>query len=430
MKKYSRFNLSFIHEGQNIVFNSFSKEFLMLNPFLFQLLEACKESEGWEELKTVHPDFYHHLAEKGFIVDAAIDETEKLRKKVEAIAYNRERFMLIINPTMNCNFKCWYCYESHIKNSRINDKTFDKIKKFITHTLYENEVLKHFHLSFFGGEPLLYYKKLVQPLMDFTKEQTEKKNVVLETSFTTNGYLINEEMLEHFKGYKEHLFFQITLDGNKEEHDKVRYVSKNKGSYQEIIHNIKKLVRSEIVVHTRFNITQSNISSIKGIAEDFYEVEDKYHPFLDFSFHKVWQEKADLETEIRGAVDFFRKKGFTATFNVDANLVENPCYADKEGSAVINYDGNLFKCTARDFTKNNSEGVMDEQGIPKWNKKNVRRRNIKFKNKPCLSCAIQPICNEGCSQQALENFDRDYCVVEESGMTKEEKVRNLFLSHL
>lgn len=41
-----------------------------------------------------------------------------------------------------------------------------------------------------------------------------------------------------------------------------------------------------------------------------------------------------------------------------------------------------------------------------------RRMNAKFKNKPCLTCKIMPLCNGGCSQHAIEHFEakEEYCV--------------------
>jgi len=35
---------------------------------------------------------------------------------------------------------------------------------------------------------------------------------------------------------------------------------------------------------------------------------------------------------------------------------------------------------------------------------------FKFKNPPCLTCTILPICNGQCSQKALEKAGTDYCI--------------------
>lgn len=54
------------------------------------------------------------LVTEGFIVDDIVDERDEFIKSALAIEKNDTSFHLIINPTINCNFHCWYCYESHI----------------------------------------------------------------------------------------------------------------------------------------------------------------------------------------------------------------------------------------------------------------------------------------------------------------------------
>jgi uncharacterized protein len=45
--------------------------------------------------------------------------------------------------------------------------------------------------------------------------------------------------------------------------------------------------------------------------------------------------------------------------------------------------------------------------------------NIKFKNKPCLSCRILPICNGGCSQHAIEMSGQEYCIYDGNDIQKD-----------
>jgi uncharacterized protein len=155
---------------------------------------------------------------------------------------------------MNCNFKCWYCYETHIKNSKLSEQVLSNIKQFITQTAVAP--LKHFTLSFFGGEPLLYFKKDVIPIIEHFTNECKQKDIDFNISFTTNGYLINQEFITFFKERNLSCFFQITFDGYKEQHDKVRFIHDNKGSYETIIYNIKMLVNNGFRVRLRINYTE------------------------------------------------------------------------------------------------------------------------------------------------------------------------------
>jgi len=120
------------------------------------------------------------------------------------------------------------------------------------------------------------------------------------------------------------------------------------------------------------------------------------------------------DLSIAPAVDAFMSVGFEVRSGAtNLNNVVESCYADKINSAVINYNGEVFKCTARDFTTENSLGTLEGDGTIKWKSEYEQRQNAKFKNPPCLECRLLPICNGGCSQHAYENLDNNkggYCV--------------------
>ncbi len=203
------------------------------------------EREGIEQLEEVHPDFYHHLINTGFIIPLDTDEVEKVKILVRNIDQeNDNSYHIIINPTMNCNFKCWYCYETHIKKSKITENDLSKVKKFISSVLNKPN-LEYFSLSWFGGEPLLYFNETVLPVLEYVAPIIEKKKLGFSSDFTTNGLLITQEILNQCKKHGVN-DFQITLDGHRDRHNEVRFVSKERGSYDEIVKNIKLAVKNEL----------------------------------------------------------------------------------------------------------------------------------------------------------------------------------------
>ena len=51
---------------------------------------------------------------------------------------------------------------------------------------------------------------------------------------------------------------------------------------------------------------------------------------------------------------------------------------------VINYNADIYKCTARDFTKQNRARYIDDEGELIWENDYLERRMVsKFQNKPC-----------------------------------------------
>jgi len=408
--KASRFNVPINYEGCVILYNSFKDNFILLDPKLYELFIKSVSEDKISNLIDSHPDFYNTLKINGQIIDKNIDEILELKKVSEKKDNDDSRFQLTINPTTNCNFKCWYCYENHNKNSKMSFNIQKNVLLFIDNLLKSDKLIRNFHISFFGGEPLLYFHECVLPIMTKSKEICQNYNVMFSTSFTTNGFLINQNIATELKKYfVEHI--QITLDGHEKEHNLIRRNKNGSGSYKKIIENIFLLSKNSIKVFIRINYSNKNIENIKNIAQDFLHFDTNALEYITFSFHKVWQEKDTkiLRDRVIDNINYFRELGFKATSNLIPNYVFNPCYADKRNHALINFNGDVFKCTARDFKTENKEGVLTENGI-QWNEKYYDRLNIKFKNIPCMDCIIMPICNGGCSQHAIENRGKNYCV--------------------
>ena len=418
------FNLFFPYDGYQIGYNSFSNEYIILEEMLFDMYMAAKMSNNFQDLKDVHSDFHELLCGKGFLVQDVVDEVQQVIDLSRQIDNDDTRYELHINPTMNCNFKCWYCYETHIKDSKMDENTLKKTKAFINKILTEKKNLREFSLSWFGGEPLLYFHKVVAPLLEYGCKESDRRGIAFSSGMTTNGLLIDDKVIRIAKENKLH-FFQITLDGNRERHDKVRFISEGKGSYEKIVANIITLADHQINVHVRINISAETLAGINDIASDFCHVSDEARPYLRFDLHKVWQVGEDLDEAINEKRLYFREKGFRVHSGTH-DTVLNSCYGDHRNHAVLNYNGETFKCTARDFTTTNSEGVLAEDGAINWNEKYEKRLASKFKNKPCLECAILPMCGGGCSQQALEHEGVDYCVNDFDENKKLQLVKNKF----
>lgn len=423
----SKFNISIPYEGKYVFSNTFTQKFLLIEPLLMELVNAISSKEEIAELQQIHPDFYSSLLSNGFIVDTDVDEINKVRELIHSVDNIDNFYHLMINPTMNCNFKCWYCYESHIKGSKVSPDTLSKIKKYIFNIFNEKTSIEYFHLSFFGGEPLLNYEDVVLPIMDYTHETANQFKKPLVISFTTNGFLINDRMAEDFVKYGVRSL-QISFDGNKENHDQTRFVTKTKGSYDVIVNNLKLLVSKRIKVALRVNYTEKNLHGLEEILTSFSDLTEEDKKCITLSMNKVWQETAPNLFKI---VDAFQEKarefGFVIPDALEANTVINSCYADKRNQSVINYNGDVYKCNARDFTKDRREGVLKDGHI-EWSDKYEERMNIKLKNKPCLECPILPVCGGGCSQKAIENVGVDYCVHDFDEKKKKDLILGMFLS--
>ena len=115
-------------------------------------------------------------------------------------------------------------------------------------------------------------------------------------------------MIANFKKYDLN-FFQITLDGNKAKHNEVRFVNKKRGSYEEIIDNIKLLTLHEFSVNVRINFTKDTLIGLDEVSEDLQNCNKE---FLSIEMHQVWQTKKDndrtLDLEFENKIKDIKRK--------------------------------------------------------------------------------------------------------------------------
>lgn len=271
----------------------------------------------------------------------------------------------------------------------MSEHTLKNAENFIENVITQNKEIKYLYLSFFGGEPLLYFDKIVKSLMEKADEICKRNEVKCFYSFTPNGYLINSNSLEFFNKF-DFVSFQITLDGGKEFHDKVRYVTPEKGSYERIIENIKSLSRIGCRVTVRINYTSENIDSVGSIFNDFKDLSEEERQLIHIDFHRVWQDSAvvDIDQKVFDAIKKLKNNSLDAS-KVMLDNVRYPCYADKQNGALINYNADVFRCSARDFANFPRDGYLTDNGDIVWenDSQNVRM-DCKFKNAPCLECRI------------------------------------------
>lgn len=407
------------YENTYILYKSFHETSVVIEEPLKMLLELG----DWQHLEYVHPTFYAYLVEKGFLVNDDIDESKAVIAEWEDEDTDKSVYTITVNPTMDCNMRCWYCYEEHIKGSAMNDSTLHSLMKLISKKI-EDEKLKVIHLKFFGGEPLMYFHEIVSPLMEEVKTLCCKYNKKYSISFTTNGFLLTEDMLDNLKNYETDypISFQISLDGNKTKHNKIKFLSKQKDTYSVILNNLVSALYKGMFLRLRLNCTTQNVYSFVDVANELRILPDNLKKLVVVDPHQVWQDYKNDNPEFREALIAIRKAFVDAGFFVKEDKKINPerCYADKGDGCVINYNGDVFSCTARKFTEENREGILSENGDVVWNERKDLRMQKRFGNTTCKKCTIYPLCHGKCSQYKLETAGKNGCLCE---YTQEEKER-------
>ena len=146
--------------------------------------------------------------------------------------------------TEDCCLKCTYCYETHKTKKRMTFETGKQIVDCLFDMYDANEPdgfinhdTKSIILEFIGGEPMLEIKLIGQIVDYFWRKALERRHIWADTfkvSMTSNGVLFfTPEVQEYLEKYGSKTNITVTIDGDKEMHDKCRKHHDGSGSWEE-----------------------------------------------------------------------------------------------------------------------------------------------------------------------------------------------------
>lgn len=421
--KLSKYSFVIKRGPDYVLYNCWTEKMGVLE----ERLKEWLESGDVDRIQNIHPEFYDYLLREKFIVDNEVNEAEEVIKKWKEEEEKEDCLNIIVNSTLACNMRCWYCYEKHRENTELTSETILALLNLIRKKVIRPE-LKRVHIAFFGGEPLLSFEKSVWPLLSQVDELCMQYGKLFSTNFITNSYLLSEDIL--FKLESLHLSnaisFQITLDGNEETHNKVRHLASGKGSYQKILSNIRMTLDHQMLVVLRLNCAGYNIRTFVDVLTDMKDWPEENKRLITVDLQRVWQDAPrtdmDMPTEQKKLRELFLREGFHV--NELKHIDISRCYADKANDIVVNYNGDLYKCTARDFIPENSEGKLLPNGEMKWNEKRKLREQLKYGNQACMACRIYPLCHGNCSQVKIETQGQCGCIRNYSDLYKTKIIRD------
>lgn len=402
-----------------VLYNSAQDEWLAMRPDVARLYVAHEDNP--DALREIHPELYAYLCQHGFLIEENSDEAASLVERWDTSEREARTYSVTVNPTLDCNMGCWYCYEKHGLQVGMSPEVRSAVLALVRRVIGEGRY-EQFSLSFFGGEPLLYYDEVVRPLVTEAAAVCKEAGVAFSLHFTTNAYLLTDERIAELAVYDTS--FQITIDGNEQAHNRVRRTVDGQPTYAAIVAACHKALAAGCSVGVRFNYTAKVLPTFIDVLPDFEDVPEEQRRRLNFNFQRVWQDQeGDVEDVLRQVKDLeerYRRAGFAVVSSESYRRAF--CYADRENCAVVNYDGRLFSCTARDFTPENSEGKLLPDGTLAWDERRERRMALKYGNATCRACRIYPLCHGGCTQMKLEYKAPVGCL---KGYTEEQKTKIL-----
>lgn len=363
------------------------------------------------------------LIENGFIVHEELDEVDNIKKRHEDFKKsNNSRLAVTLMPAEHCNCKCPYCfvftYRNKVMSKDIYDNAYDLlINKLKTH---KGEEKFKFVLEWFGGEPTLQLEEVIQ----FTKKISEIKEVYdfdFTSNIVTNGYLLSYDNFKRMldAGVKN---YQLTFDGDKEHHDKLRILKNNEGTFDVILKNIKD-IRNLSSKDDKFQI-DIRINFLKSTTKSVYNLIDKLADIIDgdkrfsiycrpiYNFETTRDDIDQLESDIytieegiRIQTDFafyIKKKlgveEVTRIFDPLPKPTQAWCRHESGSSYIIGANGDVFMCDTN-IGDEFSLGKLSANGEIKYNNTGEEWKKPVFELDgidKCLECKTLPICVGGC----------------------------------
>ena len=322
----------------------------------------------------------------------------------EEIKFLNRQLELVLLPTEKCNNRCLYCNQ-HFEKGRMGPEVIDGIKNLVNARAPEIENLT---IQWFGGEPPLAYD-IVIDIMRHVSILKELNNFSLSSTMTTNARLLSPNRLETLVnlGVAE---YQVSFDGNKEEHDKLRLSADGGGTFDKIWENLLGAHRSnlEFGMILRMHINANNEDSMSLLLDKIAaEIgnDKRFSVFIRFLERFGGPNDAklpiseDLETLAR-LTEKARLLGLSL-YGIDLYKEGNEpiCYAAKPFAFVVRSDGTLNKCTVSLYSDHNHIGRINRDGTMEINQQKARlwSRGFFSGKSEELSCPIKNFPVEECT---------------------------------
>lgn len=141
----SVYNFVFDNGGNYLLYNAFSDEIIVMGEELYKLY--MENLSDVENIRCQHPEFYDYLLSKGAVVDGSCQESDSVIARWKANDANAKTFTITINPTMDCNMSCWYCYERRGLDTRMGKGVMDSVLVLLEKVCVSHEACETVQLS-------------------------------------------------------------------------------------------------------------------------------------------------------------------------------------------------------------------------------------------------------------------------------------------
>jgi uncharacterized protein len=432
------------HDGDVFLLNTFTDAQMVVSGDVAALLDRVDRGARGEwvpdELDADAREALRTLSEHGFVVSSRAEERQRLDDYFHQVKEGNDELRVTLLTTLQCNFACDYCFQGdHGDYNKFAEKmsleTAARVAAWVEERM-DATASKRFVLMFFGGEPLLNL-----PVMYYLAERlwgaAQARGVTMVTNIITNGLLLTPEIVDRLQPYGLNAV-KITLDGDRDTHNRMRPLRGGQGTFDRIVANIRRIAgRCQITIGGNFD--ETSVDSYPALIE--YLAAQEFAPQIArVNFKPVIREKrpapapagsrkfigltpvgsGDGESRslngacltsagmsaTSGACDschflddklaVLRDETRKAGFNTSDGVHMGPCEIHRKHAYTIGPRGDLYACPGFSGDKAQSTGHIDGSADA-LRSAAARRFEQLAAWKECADCAFIPVCAGGCT---------------------------------
>ncbi|MGN1158401.1 MAG: radical SAM protein [Agathobacter sp.] len=338
------------------------------------------------------------------LVENDEDELFKLKYVTQARRFSNKVLALTINPTLDCNFACPYCFEKKHPKEYMNDEIEDDIINYIKRQKDANSI----SVTWFGGEPWLAFDRIMS-----LSHRMMNLGLSYEAGIISNGYLLTEEVAEALEKIKISRV-QVTIDGLAYVHDKRRPLRGcHKGTFDVIMKNIDYLHMNypNIRISIRVNIDKTNMYAFRDLKK-FFNNNVYKGIVVSPAFVEDISSKGVCTLDTCQQFDFMDSLSENDTnnhFSYYPSKHRVECAIRNWNSILIGPKGELYKCWNdvgnKDKVYGNITGeVTNERLLLKY-----LMAEDPLNDKVCNDCILFPVCDGGCPYLRIFEKNKSHC---------------------
>lgn len=283
---------------------------------------------------------------------------EEVKRELENQGY--EQLTLIV--TYECNIRCKYCaysgqYDNYREHTNIN-MSFEIAKRAVLmyFAYVRRKKLKKPlfvpEISFYGGEPLINFE-LIRKVVEFVKIIYDGK---VRYNLTTNACLLEQKKMKFFA--ENEFILSISLNGYKEEHDRLRVYANGKGTYSDAMKAIYQLneLYPEYFEKYCYVIGVYDVGTDLEQVEHFFEQEELlknklllYASVIDYGTNWYDQYKEGEKDRFKKQIDKIRR---TYIENVKKGKKISQIQRTLFGGGNIQIVNRMMNCSIEEVTRN------------------------------------------------------------------------------